>query len=259
MSALADSLKGAYSGTPISPLRDAATDVSSEAAYAIQEENTSHWEASGGRRLVGRKIGLTSKAVQAQLGVDQPDYGMLWADTAYVDGEIVPHENFLQPRVEAEIAFVMGQDLSGPDITATELIAAIEYAQVAIEIVDSRIADWDISLFDTIADNASFGGYVLGTRPVSLSRLDLANCKMQMHRGDQVVSSGAGADCLGNPLNATLWLARKMTQAGRPLQAGDVILSGAVGPMVHAEAGQTYQAEIEGLGAVRAAFSGGAE
>lgn len=256
MRELAESLKEAYSDAPIAPLRNTASDTSVDVAYTIQEANTSAWIASGERRLVGRKIGLTSKAVQTQLGVDQPDYGMLWADTAFVDGEVISYEHFLQPRVEAEIAFVIGRDVSGIDLTSTELIAAIEYAQIAIEIVDSRIADWDISLFDTIADNASYGGYVLGTRPVALSQLDLANCKMQMRAGEEIVSTGRGSDCLGNPLNATLWLARKMTEAGRPLSAGDVVLSGAVGPMVSAEPGQSYNAEIEGLGAVRAVFSG---
>lgn len=254
----AQRLLNAYSGSAIAPIRDSVDDTSVEAAYAIQNENTEQWLVEG-RRLIGRKIGLTSVAVQKQLGVDQPDYGMLWADGAYLDGEEINIDQFLQPRVEAEVAFVLGRDLDDEKITGVNLISAIDYALAAIEIVDSRIADWDISLFDTIADNASLGAFVLGTKPVSLSDLDLAECQMKMLESDDVVSTGVGKACLGNPLNAALWLARKMVDTGRPLKAGDLILSGALGPMFDAKAGHTYTASISGLGAVRAVFAGGSK
>lgn len=254
--AMADALAGAYAGAAIPPLRTSADDISVDAAYAIQNRNTERW-LSDGRRMIGRKIGLTSAAVQQQLGVDQPDYGVLWADGAYLDGEEIDITGFLQPRVEAEIAFVLGRDLTGDAITGVDLISAVDHALAAIEIVDSRIANWDISLFDTIADNASLGAFVIGTRPAPLSALDLAGCRMEMRLGDEIVSQGTGAACLGNPLNAALWLARKMVSAGRPLRAGDLILSGALGPMCDAAAGQSFTATIDGLGSVRAVFSGG--
>ena len=180
-------------------------------AYAVQDVVTK--AAIGqGRRLVGRKIGLTSKAVQAQMGVDQPDYGMLFADMEYADGDTIPAGLLIQPKVEAEIAFVLGRDLLAEDVTTAELIGAIDYALPAIEIVD---------------------------------------------RMGQPVSFGVGAACMGNPLIASLWLARRMAKVGRPLMAGDVILSGALGPMVAARPGDTFRVSINGLGVVITHFAEG--
>lgn len=225
-------------------------------AYAVQDVVTK--AAIGqGRRLVGRKIGLTSKAVQAQMGVDQPDYGMLFADMEYADGDTIPAGLLIQPKVEAEIAFVLGRDLLAEDVTTAELMGAIDYALPAIEIVDSRIRDWKIGIFDTIADNASSGLYVLGSRPVQLSNFDLRLCGMVMERMGQPVSFGVGAACMGNPLIASLWLARRMAKVGRPLMAGDVILSGALGPMVAARPGDTFRVSINGLGVVITHFAEG--
>jgi 2-keto-4-pentenoate hydratase len=224
-----------------------------DAAYAVQQANTDHWIKQG-RRLVGRKIGLTSKAVQAQLGVDQPDYGMLFADMSVCDGEEVPLSTLIQPKVEAEIAFVMERDLAQPMATMAELISAVAYAVPAIEIVDSRIANWKISIVDTIADNASSGLFVLGNRPVKLGDFDARLCGMVMERNGDQVSIGAGAACLGHPLNAALWLARKMAERGNPLRAGDVVLSGALGPMVAVQGEEILEARIAGLGSVRAVF-----
>lgn len=252
--AFAKRLKEAYGAAPVAPLRTEAADTSPEAAYAIQQANTKAW-LDEGRRLVGRKIGLTSKAVQQQLGVDQPDYGMLYADSSYCSGDMLPASRFLQPKVEAEIAFILKRGLVGEDITITDVMGAVDYAVAGIEIVDSRIANWDISLFDTIADNASYGAFVLGTRPVPLTDLDLEACTMTMTAGGEQVSSGVGSACLGNPLLATLWLARVMAKTDFPLMAGDVVLSGALGPMVAVEAGTEYEATIDGLGSVRIAFS----
>lgn len=239
------------------PVRTYAEAGDAAFGYDVQEVNTKRW-LDEGRRLVGRKIGLTSHAVQAQLGVDQPDYGMLFADMSYCDGEIIPADRFLQPRIEAEVGFVINADLTGEDLTITELIGAVEYAVAALEIVDSRIAGWDIRLADTIADNASSGAFVTGTRPVALCDLDLPGLGMTMTCDGDPVSSGKGSACLGNPLNAALWLARVMIKSGRPLKAGDLILSGALGPMVDVKPGQSFTAQIEGLGSVTAQFDGGA-
>ncbi|MBL4894845.1 MAG: fumarylacetoacetate hydrolase family protein, partial [Emcibacter sp.] len=212
-----------------------------------------HW-LKAGRRLVGRKTGLTAKSVQAQLGVGQPDFGMLYADMAYADGEDVPLDRLLQPKVEGEIAFVLKEDLDQEQMTITDVMRAIDYAVAAIEIVGSRIADWNIKIMDTVADNASSGLYVLGTEPRQLSELDLHLCGMVIEHQGEPVSTGAGAACLGNPLNATLWLAKTMVKVGRPLKAGDTILSGALGPMVPVTGPGVYELRISGLGSVRASF-----
>jgi len=244
-------------GTPAPNLRDLLDGSDVDAGYAVQELNTRHWLESG-RRLVGRKTGLTSRAVQSQLGVDQPDYGMLWADMAFSDGEPIPFARTLQPKAEAEIAFVLERELDREGLVVSEVIDAIAYALPAIEVVGSRIADWDIQILDTIADNASSGVFVLGTQPRPLSAFDPRLCGMVLERRGDPVSVGAGAACLGNPLTAVVWLARKMVQVGSPLQAGDIVLSGALGPMVPVAPSDVLEARIHGLGAVRAVFEEGA-
>lgn len=243
-------------GQTIAPLRErlAQTGTDADAAYAVQEVNTKAWLAEG-RRLVGRKIGLTSLAVQAQLGVDQPDFGMLFADMAVGDGEPVALGRLIQPKVEAEIALVIGRDLTHERHTYADLIGATDYALPAIEIVDSRIANWNIRFMDTVADNASSGLFVLGTRPVKLSDFDITECAMEMRRGDEIVSRGNGRACLGSPLNAAVWLADVMVRCGRPLRAGDIILTGALGPMVAVKPGDRFDVCIEGLGKVSALFA----
>ena len=163
--------------------------------------------------------------------------------------------HLLQPRIEGEIAFYLGKDLDSPGITLAEVLSAIEYAVAAIEVVDSRIANWDIQITDTIADNASSGLYVLGSRPVKLDAFDHFNCGMVIENNGETVCSGQGSACLGNPLNACLWLAQKMIKYGRPLKAGDLILSGALGPLTQVESGQVYEMKIEGLWSVRADFT----
>jgi 2-keto-4-pentenoate hydratase len=256
MLAAADRLEQAWqTGTPCRNLRDLLPEHDVAAAYAVQEHNSRRW-AMLGRRICGRKIGLTSRAVQAQLGVNQPDYGMLWSDTEYADAEPVPLRRVLQPRAEGEIAFVMGKSLDreGARIGITDLVAAIAYAVPAIEIVGSRIEHWDIRILDTIADNASSGAFVLGTVPRKLDAFDPRLCGMVIERRGEPVSVGAGAACLGNPLTATLWLARKMAAVGRPLREGEVVLSGALGPLVAVAPGQVLELRINGLGAVRAAL-----
>lgn len=244
----------ASSGHSIAPLRDRLAVADQATAYAIQEANTQRGLAAG-RRLVGRKIGLTSLAVQAQLGVNQPDFGMLFADMAVGDGEPVALGRLIQPKVEAEVALVIGRDLTHDRHTYADLIRATEYALPAIEIVDSRIENWNIRFVDTVADNASSGLFVLGGRPVKLADLDLTACAMEMKRGETVVSTGNGRACLGSPLNAAMWLADMMVRCGRPLQAGDIVLTGALGPMVAVQSGDRFDVRIDGLGTVSALFA----
>lgn len=200
---------------------------------------------------------------------------MLLADLAVPDGAEVPlavepgpaamtggyaqlsplAAGLLQPKVEAEVAFVLGADLPHPQVTSVDVIRATDHLLPAIEIVDSRVAGWDISIVDTVADNASSGKYVLGTRPRRLADVDLWRCGMVLERGGEPVSVGAGAACLGNPLHAVAWLTGTLAAAGRPLQAGDLVLSGALGPVVPVTAGAGYEARISGLGSVRVCFA----
>lgn len=244
---------------PCAPIRDLIIEAAAggdpiASAYAVQRHNTQR-QLDQGHRLVGRKIGLTSLAVQKQLGVDSPDFGMLFAHMAVGDGEEISMARTLQPKVEAEIALVLERDLVHEKHTFADLLSATAYALPAIEIVGSRIANWDIKLVDTIADNASSGLFVLGSRPVKLRSLDLAGCAMTMTRAQEQVSAGTGAACLGNPLNAAVWLADMMVRVGAPLKAGDVVMTGALGPMVSVNAGDHFVARIDGLGEVRAIFS----
>ncbi|GAA1965349.1 2-keto-4-pentenoate hydratase [Agromyces allii] len=244
----------AASGTACAPVRDLIGDTDQDAAYAVQSLGIERRLADG-RRIVGRKIGLTSPAVQAQFGVFSPDYGVLLDDMILGDREPLDLSRFLQPRVEAEVAFVLGRDLDSPTTHVADVIRATEFVLPAIEVVDSRIAGWDIRIADTIADNASSGAVVLGTTPRSLDGLDLTSVGMSLDRDGEPVSTGSGAACLGSPVIAVAWLARAVAGHGRPLRAGEIILSGALGPMVAASAG-VYRARLDGLGDVHADFTG---
>lgn len=253
---IADALHNAQSDKiAISPIREQLDHTSTiHQAYQIQDLNTERALASG-RRLVGKKIGLTSFAVQKQLGVDSPDFGMLFEDMAYVDGAKISLKQFIQPKVEAEIALVLKKSLDQRKHSIEDIIAATDYVVAAIEIVDSRIENWNISLLDTVADNASSAAFVLGKQRCDLKDIDLVNCTMQMKVQGEVVSQGQGKACLDHPLHAAVWLANEMAQRGRPLQAGDIVLTGALGPMVAVQAHQQYDVDIEGLGQVSVKFT----
>jgi 2-keto-4-pentenoate hydratase len=248
--AVASALRGAEeAGAPIGPVRHLLPGATIETAYAVQEANVRAW-VEAGRRVVGRKVGLTSEAVQRQLGVDQPDFGTLFADMVLASSETLPASAVLQPRVEAEVALVLGRDLLEPDTTVAELIAAVDHLLPAIEVVGSRIAGWDIEIVDTIADNGSSGALVLGTRPVRPGDVELAEVAMRLAVDATVVSTGRGDACLGHPYVAAVWLAREVARRGAPLRAGDVVLTGALGPMVPLVPGTTVEATLDGLGTV---------
>ena len=220
----------------------------------MQSTNTSYWQASG-RRLIGRKVGLTAAAVQAQLGVDQPDFGALFEDMRVADGGTLTAA-LLQPKCEAEVAFVIGRDIDDPEVTPTQVADAVANAVAAIEIVDSRIADWKISFADTVADNGSSAFFVLGSERRPLAGLDLWTCGMVLEVNGKVASLGAGAACLGHPLNAAAWLARTLARRGEGLREGDIVLTGALGPMVPLKRGDEVRATIGGLGSCGFTFEG---
>lgn len=244
----------AQTNQPIPPVRDLLPENDIGAAYRVQEINTKRALAAG-RRLVGRKIGLTAKVVQAQFGVNESDFGMLFADMALADGEEVSRKRLIQPKVEAEVAFVMGRDILTEQPTIADVIRAVDFCLPAIEIVDSRIAEWKIKIVDTIADNASAGLFALGCDPRPLRKLDLRHCGMVIESKGEPICVGAGAACLGNPVVAVLWLARTMARVGRPLKAGDIVMSGSLGPMTPVGWGDVVEARVSGLGSVRAAFA----
>ena len=242
--------QAASTKTPCAPVRDLIGRDDVSTAYAVQQALTARRVAAGGR-IVGRKIGLTSTAVQEQLGVDRPDFGVLFADMEVAEGNAVPAGVLLQPKVEAEVAFILGRDLDG----GVDVRDAVAYVVPALEIVDSRIAGWDISFADTVADNASSGLFVLGDRRATLAEVEPASVEMTLRLNGEVVSEGSGKACLGDPLEALAWLARTAREFGEPLRAGQIVLSGALGPMAAVTSGDRVDAEISGLGRVAVAFS----
>jgi 2-keto-4-pentenoate hydratase len=249
----AECLRNAYRLGPIESLREtlAASDIDS--AYAIQSINTDFWRQAG-RRVVGQKIGLTSAAVQRQLGVDQPDFGVLFDDMLVTDGGVLTSDQVLQARVEGEVAFVMGRDFDNPRATVVDLMSAIAYALPAIEVVDSRLKDWKITIADTVADNASAAFFVLGSQPQRLAGLDLLTCGMVLTLDGNVASVGAGGACMGHPLAAAAWLASTLSSRGQTLRAGDIIMSGALGPMAAVAPGNQVRVKIGGLGTAEFSF-----
>jgi 2-keto-4-pentenoate hydratase len=242
----------ACTGEPCEPVRDLIGGADLDAAYAVQDLLKVR-RVAGGDGVVGRKIGLTSRAVQEQLGVDRPDFGFLFESMTYRCGDTIPAGRVLQPRVEAEIAFILGSDLVDGPLDAEQIHRATDHVAAAVEICGSRIRNWDISFGDTVADNASAGAYVLGD-PRPLGDLDTARVEMDMSIDGERVSEGTGAACLGDPIEAVVWLARTSREFGQPLQAGQVVLSGALGPMRPVGAGQTVAANLSGLGRVTVSF-----
>jgi 2-keto-4-pentenoate hydratase len=246
------------SGVPCAPVRDLLPAGDLEAAYAVQSLLTER-RLGEGRRITGWKTGLTSADVQARFDSPAVHFGTLFDDTAVPDGAELPWGSVLQPRAEAEVALVLECDLTHERHTVADVIRATAFALPAVEIVGSRIRDWDITAVDSLADNASSGAYVLGDRPVPLGRLDLRTAGMVLERRGEPVSTGAGAACLGHPLHAAVRLADRLVRHGRPLRAGDTVLTGALGPTAAVAPGDVLEARIDGLGSVRAAFAADAD
>lgn len=224
-----------------------------EDAYAIQIRRIEA-ETNIGNRITGKKIGLTSIAMQHLLGVDQPDYGHLLQSMEVANGGTISLSNLFQPKIEGEIAFVLKKDLTGPNVTPEDVLEATDYVMPAIEIVDSRIKNWKIKLVDTVADNASCGLYVLGTNKVKVNDMDLKSVHMKLLKNNEVINEGKGSDVLGDPAICVAWLANKLHEYNVALRAGEVILSGALSAAVAAEPGDQFTASFTALGEAEVQF-----
>jgi 2-oxopent-4-enoate/cis-2-oxohex-4-enoate hydratase len=237
----------------IDPLTARHPGLTLEDAYRIQLRMTARRVAEG-ERVVGKKIGLTSLAVQAMLGVDQPDFGHLTSAMAFNSGDTVRASAMIAPRAEGEIAFVLKRDLAGPGVTNLDVLAATECVLPCFEIVDSRIRDWKIGILDTVADNASSGAFVLGQAPVDPRTVDFVHCGMVVEKNGALAGTGAGVAALGSPVAAVAWLANTLGRLGMGLKAGEIILSGALSALVPVAAGDEMRVRIGGLGAVTVRF-----
>lgn len=244
--------------TPCDKVTEMAPSLELDDAYAIQRLNIAARCEEGlfgePAKVIGYKVGLTSHAIQSWLKVDQPDFGHLLSDMVVGDGAKAPIEKMLQPRIEGELAFVLRHDLHGPGLTAADVLRATDFVVPALEIIDSRIAEWGITYFDTIADNASSGFFVLGTAVRSPHDLDFRLMGMSMAKNGRTVSSGAGAACMDNPVNAVVWLANTLGRWGQPLEAGQVILSGALGPVSPVTAGDFFELKLAHVGGCSVRF-----
>ena len=237
----------------LTPLLERFPDIAVTDAYQIQSRFVARRVAAG-ERIVGKKIGVTSKPVQDFLGVFEPDFGQLTSGMVCTEAEGIDLDGLIQPKAEAELAFVLERDLVGPGITATDVIRATAYVTPCFEIVDSRIRDWKIKIQDTVADNASCGVYVLGEAKASLKQFDAALAGMVLHRNGQLHATSVGAAVQGSPVNAVVWLANTLGRLGLPFRAGEVILSGSQSPLVPVTGGDELVCTIGGLGTCRARF-----
>ena len=235
------------------PISDEWSEMTVDDAYEIQILNVNQ-KFKNGDKITGKKIGLTSKAMQQMVNVDEPDYGHLLASMEAKHGDSISMSKILQPRVEAELAFILKYDLIGPNVSVLDVILATEYIVPSLEIVGSRIKDWQIKLVDTVADNASSGLYILGDEKYSIDQVDLIQTGMVLYKNEKIVNTGIGAAALGNPAYCVAWLANKLHEYGVVLKKGEVVLSGALSAAVGAEAGDVVTAEFSKLGEVSVRF-----
>lgn len=238
----------------VEPLTNRPNPPTLDEAYAIQLALIERRLVERNERIVGKKIGVTSEVVQRALGVDQPDFGQLTSGMCYAEGASLPLREFVQPRIEGELALFLSRNLHGPGVTPDRVLAATASVAACFEIVDSRIRDWKIRIEDTVADNASAGAFVVGAERSDPLGVDWAGCRMCIERNDRVEGEGSGAASLGSPLRAVAWLADTLARYELPLQAGEVILSGSLGPLLNVSVGDRLRVEIEGVGSARVSF-----
>jgi 2-oxopent-4-enoate/cis-2-oxohex-4-enoate hydratase len=237
----------------VDPLTDREPEITIEDAYQIQQQMIQH-RLNAGETIVGKKIGVTSKAVMEMLKVDQPDFGQMTSGMVFNEGEPITADTLIAPRGEAEVAFILSRDLQGPGVTAADVLRATDFVVPCFEIVDSRIKDWRIKIQDTVADNASCGVLTLGGVRKSPRQLDLALAGMVLEKNGEVVSTSAGAAVQGSPANAVAWLANTLGRLGIGLNAGEVILSGSQSPLVDVAAGDNLVCSVGGLGGTSVRF-----
>ncbi|WP_295682889.1 2-oxopent-4-enoate hydratase [uncultured Nevskia sp.] len=237
----------------VAPLTERRPEITLDDAYRIQLRMIERRLASG-ETIIGKKIGVTSKAVQDMLRVYQPDFGQLTSAMVYHEGQPIPVDTLIAPKAEAEVAFILKADLNGPGITAADVLRATDFVLPCFEIVDSRIRDWKIKIQDTVADNASCGVFVLGGTPRSLRGFDLSVAGMVVEKNGDIVSTSAGASVQGSPVNAVAWLANTLGSLGIPLKAGEVILSGSQSPLMPVIAGDSFTCSVGGLGGCSVRF-----
>jgi 2-keto-4-pentenoate hydratase len=249
----ADLAQAERSREPIAPLTSGHPDIDVVDAYEIQLINIRQRVAEGAR-VVGHKVGLSSKAMQQMMGVDEPDYGHLLDEMQIFEDVPVKAGNYLYPRVEVEVGFILSADLPGADCTEDDVLAATEALVPSIELIDTRITDWKIALCDTIADNASSAGFVLGKARVSPAEIDVKTIDAVLTRNGEVIAEGRSDAVLGNPVTAVAWLARKVESFGVRLRKGDVVLPGSCTRAIDARAGDEFVAEFAGLGSVHLSF-----
>ena len=251
---LGDSLYQALrSNSVIDPITNQYPDMTIEDAYAVQKRMIDR-RVQDGEVIVGKKIGVTSRAVMNMLGVYQPDFGYMMDRMIVNEGESIAMSTLIQPKAEGEIAFLLKKDLMGPGLSNADILAATECVIPCFEIVDSRIRDWKIKIQDTVADNASCGVFVLGDSAVSPRKVDLSTCGMVLEKNGEIVATGSGAAAMGSPVNAITWLANTLGRLGVPLKAGEVVLSGALAAMFPCAAGDNFRVSIGGIGACSVRF-----
>lgn len=238
----------------VAKLTDRFPSLSRDDAYRIQLLQIDE-KVKAGDIIVGKKIGLTSRAMQELLGVNEPDYGHLMQSMMRQDGEDLPIEQFIEPRLESEIAFILKKDLAGPNVKAADVFEATDYVVPAFEVIDSRIANWDIKFEDTVADNGSSARAILGGNPMRLTDVDLSHIGMNVYKNGKLIDQAAGAAVMGNPLEAVAWLANALSEFDIKLLKGEVILSGALAKAVPVEKGDSFKAEFAHIGAVEVSFS----
>ncbi|BBQ03183.1 MULTISPECIES: 2-oxopent-4-enoate hydratase [Burkholderiales] len=238
---------------PVAPLTDREADITIEDAYQIQLRMIQR-RLDAGERVVGKKIGVTSKVVMDMLKVNQPDFGHLLSGMVYNEGQPIPVSSMIAPKAEAEVAFILARDLEGPGVTAADVLRATDCVMPCFEIVDSRIKDWKIKIQDTVADNASCGVLTLGGLRKSPRDLDLALAGMVLEKNGEIISTSCGASVQGSPVNAVAWLANTLGRLGIGLKAGDIILSGSQSPLVPVVAGDSLYCSVGGLGGTSVRF-----
>ncbi|MBH5318317.1 2-keto-4-pentenoate hydratase [Paenibacillus sp. GSMTC-2017] len=237
----------------IAPFTERYSEMTVTDAYNVQLQVVKVKKAAG-KTIIGKKVGLTSKAMQTMLNVNEPDYGHLLDDMEVADGGVVKVSEMVAPRIEAEIGFILDRDLSGPDVTFLDVLMATKYIVPTLEIIDSRIADWKIKLIDTVADNGSSAKVVVSGQKTPIDNIDLRDLSMILSKNGEQLATGAGAAALGHPAYAIAWLANKLSEFGISLKAGEIILPGALSGAVAVQAGDHIEARFGSIGSVSVSF-----